>query len=32
MHNVVHGGEYEDNVWRGDIETTRTSEIYIYRS
>ena len=30
MHDVVHGGEYEDNVRRGDVETMRTSEIYIY--
>ena len=26
----MHRGEYEENVQRGDVETTRTSEIYIY--
>jgi len=30
LHDIVHGGEYEDNVWRDDVETMRTSEIYIY--
>jgi len=29
LHDIVHRGEYEENIQRGDIETTRTSEIYI---